>query len=77
MAESQYWTGPYGIKVFKDVMRITDSDGRNKLHRDGGSTEMAVMNPPSKQEYLKKYCVLGTDGNYYWNKNLPSTLQLV
>lgn len=64
-SSNNYWLGPYGIRVPNHIQMIKDSDGGNTLYKDGGCTEMLILNPPTEAEYKQKYCVL-IDGHYYW-----------
>ena len=65
---TDFWLGPYGIRVPNSVQWITDADGGNTLYKRGGSTEMYCPNPPTEEEYKKKYCTLGINGYYYWTE---------
>lgn len=64
--ESHYWLGPYDIRVPDHIEYIKASDGGNILSKNGGVTEMFVINPSTKEQYLEKYTVLKNDGFYYW-----------
>jgi len=65
--ENNYWKGPFGIKVPNNVEVIVAEDGRNSLYKTGETTKMC-FDPLSKEEYLNKYTILGSDGFYYWKE---------
>ena len=67
-SQSEYWTGPYGIQVPSQVIAIKAEDGGNILYKDGGQTEMCVLNPPTEAEYKNRYCKL-VNGIWYWHSN--------
>lgn len=71
-SSDQYWIGPYGIRVHKSINSIRSKDGSNTLSKDGGETEMFVLNPISEQEYKMKYTEF-VDGYYYYNTNTKKT----
>lgn len=66
----EYWTGPYGVRVPNSKHSIVGDDGYNTRHKDGGQTEMFMINaPPMNQDiYRQKYAKLGDDGYYYYSK---------
>jgi hypothetical protein len=66
---TRYWLGPYGIRIPNHIEIVTAADGGNMRYKDGGETEMGVMDPPTKDEYLNKYAILQRDGNYYWKED--------
>jgi len=65
---SNYWIGPYGIKVPNDVNKVKQEDGANTLYKNGSHTEMVWQGTMTKEDYLAKYAVLGRDGTYYYKK---------
>ena len=63
---SNFWIGPYNIRVDNSVDRVVASDGGNTCLKSGGQTEMGVRGHLSKEEYLKRYTELRADGHYWW-----------
>ena len=62
---SDYWLGPYGIRVPAVIDYCTAADGYNKLYKDGSTTLCQVLKPLTKTEYLEQYCEL-KNGYFYW-----------
>lgn len=67
---SDYWIGPYGVKVASDINQVFDKDGRNLIFKDGGTTEMVYGSELNEEEYKNKYTKLGEDGNHYYIKQI-------
>lgn len=65
-SQKGYWLGPYDIRVPNNIEYIISSDGGNTRYKNGGETEMCVMTPLTRDEYLDKFTVLKDDGFYYW-----------
>ena len=63
-----YWTGPYNIRVSNFVNAVTAADGGNLLYKNGQETELGVLKPLSKRQYLDKYTVVDPDGIRWWKE---------
>ena len=63
---SDFWIGPYGMRVPNNVDSVVAADGGNRRYKDGSETEAYFPNSPSKKEYLKKHAELRTDGHYWY-----------
>jgi hypothetical protein len=62
-----HWVGPHGIFVPALYDKIIDADGtkiRNRM--DLGGPDIGVRYPPTKEQYLKTFCELRPDGNYWY-----------
>lgn len=70
MQETDYWSGPYGVRVPNSVKYVVASDGYNSRYKDGSETEMCMINaPPMNQHiYRQTYAELRDDGFYYYVK---------
>jgi hypothetical protein len=64
--DTNYWLGPYNVRVSNSVKKIKSIDGVNTIYRDGGETEMISKGSLTEEQYLDRYTVLKEDGNYYW-----------
>jgi hypothetical protein len=65
---TNYWLGPYNIRVPNHICSITYSDGMNTLTKGGLLTTAHNSEPPTKEEYLAEYTELKEDG-FYWYKD--------
>ncbi len=65
---SEYWVGPYGVKVPNEVTSVVAADGRNTLYKDGKQTEIYVKNPLTREEYLKRYSFYSDECGYVYNR---------
>ncbi|AYV86071.1 MAG: hypothetical protein Solivirus4_32 [Solivirus sp.] len=63
---TDYWVGPYGVKVPNEITSIKASDGGNILYKDGKETEMFVKRPLTREQYLEKYAVYSEDCGYLY-----------
>lgn len=63
---SDYWIGPYGIRVPNSVERVRAADGSNSRYKDGSETEMAVRNSITEDKYKSLYAELRDDGFWYY-----------
>lgn len=56
--ETNYWTGPYGVRVPMNVFSVVDIDGRNTVNQAGMHTQMHIPRDrwPSREAYLAKHC---------------------
>ena len=68
MDPTNYWLGPYGVRVENRIKSVVSSDGGNTRYKDGGETEMGVDDPPTEEEWLNQYATLGADGIYYYKE---------
>jgi hypothetical protein len=77
-----YWLGPYGVRVPRDIESVRAKDGGNSLFRDRGETEKGVpgVYALDEKQYKDHYGMLGADGYYYYNADatefvtkMPST----
>lgn len=65
--DSDYWTGPFCVKISKDIDHVVARDGYNTLYKSGGMTLTYISKPISREEYLEKYCVYDPISNqYFW-----------
>jgi hypothetical protein len=64
---TNFWTGPYGMKVPEYVNSVVAADGYNLMNKLGKNTEIAMEDAPemNKEIYLAKYAESKGDGNYY------------
>lgn len=66
--KSNYWRGPYGIWIPNSINSVKAEDGGNTLYKNGGCTEMGVINPKMTEEiYKEKYAK--QDGIWWFYKN--------
>jgi hypothetical protein len=69
--DRDYWIGPYGVFVPGYLNYIIDKDGVNYLYKDGKRTEAYVSREerPTKEEWLNRYTIKDSTGNYWYRDN--------
>ena len=71
---SEYWIGPHGMRISKNVKCVVSEDGYNSCMflAEGliADTQKYMMDAitPTKGEYLAKYAELRADGYYYYKE---------
>jgi len=71
-----HWVGPYGMLVPNSVNMVTATDGFNTRYKDGGETEMGMLNPPKmdKNIYLSKYAEF-RGGQYHYKQEFTNEVK--
>lgn len=70
---TNFWVGPYDMRVDSDVCEVPSADTVNKALREGGETEMAGGRRPllTRAEYLAAYAVRRPGDEHFWYNASP------
>ncbi|HLX55165.1 MAG TPA: hypothetical protein VKR58_14560 [Aquella sp.] len=69
MSSNDYWTGPFGVRVFNTIKEVPLEDLCNAIYKDGSYSEVTwdYENVVSEDKYKSMFTTLGSDGYYYFD----------
>jgi hypothetical protein len=71
---TDFWLGPYGMRVDNDVCEVPSTDGVNRVLREGGETEIGGgrFQLMSAAEYFSRYAEKRASDDRFWYKAAPA-----
>jgi hypothetical protein len=71
---TNFWVGPFGMRVDLDVCEVPSIDVVNRVLREGGETEVGGGRKPAltRNEYLAAYAVKRPGDDNFWYNASPA-----